>query len=311
MRRTSSVDVVRPDGAGGAVAIAARARDVLVGPDGTVRPAAAVRLDASLDAFQELVALEASPPVDGLRALLGRRVASGFRAEAARALAADRRAATALYLLVDDLPVVTLVSGYAVQHAGALGEVPKGSYEPTVDLCAGWRAGGTLMRVVDEAGVPPMTLGPPAPSLEPATRRPGAVDAWHELPVPMPRTVRRRRRIDVACRDALEVDAMFRDSHWDDDGVETVVHEYCLTARVDPATGVVTDARATPRVLPYVECPTAAHSAARVVGMPLEAVRDRVRAELRGTGTCTHLNDLLRSLEDVRGLDAAYRAAGG
>jgi hypothetical protein len=42
----------------------------------------------------------------------------------------------------------------------------------------------------------------------------------------------------------------------------------------------------------------------RLVGRPVEAVRDVVRAELRGISTCTHLNDLLRSLGDVAALMA-------
>ena len=66
----------------------------------------------------------------------------------------------------------------------------------------------------------------------------------------------------------------------------------------------------TPRVLPYVECPSAAASAARLAGQDLDALRERVRADFVGTTTCTHLNDLLRSLEDVRALWAVYRDGG-
>ena len=59
---------------------------------------------------------------------------------------------------------------------------------------------------------------------------------------------------------------------------------------------------ATVRVLPWQECPAAIGSAVRVKGMMLSELRNRVRAEFVGTSTCTHLNDLLRSLEDVRGM---------
>jgi hypothetical protein len=128
-------------------------------------------------------------------------------------------------------------------------------------------------------------------------------ESWHELPVALARTVRRRRRIDLS-RDGeqLNVDAMFRDSHFDDGGAESVVHEYALRATIDPVTLEITGAAATPHVLPYVECPTAAQSATRLVGLRLDDARDRVRKEFVGTSTCTHLNDLLRSLEDVRGM---------
>ena len=232
---------------------------------------------------------------------MGRRVGTGFRAAVVESAPDARAAAGLLYLLLDDLPVATLVSGYALQRAGLVPDVPRATYSPTVDLCAGWQAGGTLMQVIETNGMPPMTIGPPAPALE----RVDDPAAWHELPMPPPRTVRRRRRIDVTRRDDFEVDSMFRDSHFDDDGVESVVHEYALHATIDPATLTITAARATPSVLPYVECPAAADSAARLVSLRLDEIRDRVRNEFVGTATCTHLNDLLRSLEDARGMLSA------
>jgi hypothetical protein len=121
--------------------------------------------------------------------------------------------------------------------------------------------------------------------------------------------VRRRRRIDLTVGRALTVDAMFRDSHFDGDGNESAVHEYGLRAEIDTETLLLTELEATPRVLPYIECPRAAASALRLVGFPLAEVRDRVRAELVGTSTCTHLNDLLRSLEDVNGLRSSWDRA--
>ena len=42
----------------------------------------------------------------------------------------------------------------------------------------------------------------------------------------------------------------------------------------------------------------------RLIGRPVSDLRPRVRAELTGTTTCTHLNDTLRSLEDVAALAA-------
>jgi hypothetical protein len=173
-------------------------------------------------------------------------------------------------------------------------------FAPNEDLCAGWAADATVFRVIRAHGTVPMTIGPPAPALG----RSDDPEGWHALPDPLPQTVRRRRRIDVRAGDEIAVDAMFRDSYFDADGVESVVHEYGLLATVDPGTLTVTAADATPRVLPYVECPTAAASASRIAGLHLDELRDRVRAEWSGPSTCTHLNDLLRSLEDVRALSS-------
>jgi hypothetical protein len=55
-------------------------------------------------------------------------------------------------------------------------------------------------------------------------------------------------------------------------------------------------------VLPWTECPAAAASAGRLDGLRVDELRERVAKEFRGTTTCTHLNDLLRSLADLGAL---------
>jgi Protein of unknown function (DUF2889) len=64
----------------------------------------------------------------------------------------------------------------------------------------------------------------------------------------------------------------------------------------------VVQCQATPRVLPWRECPQAAASAQRLAGMSVVGLRRQVREELTGPTTCTHLNDTLRGLEDVEHL---------
>ena len=91
----------------------------------------------------------------------------------------------------------------------------------------------------------------------------------------------------------------FRDSHADEDVVESVVHEYSVTGTVDGAAGRIGEVAARAHVLPWMECPGALASAHRVAGMPLTDLRRWVRRELTGVSTCTHLNDTLRSLADV------------
>ena len=104
----------------------------------------------------------------------------------------------------------------------------------------------------------PITLGPEASSLA----RPDDPLAWHDPPGPIPpHGMRRRRRIDVVPpptrRGLLHVDAMFRDSYVTAAGVETIVHEYTFTADVDPVTREVLQLEATPRALPFAQCPEA------------------------------------------------------
>jgi hypothetical protein len=113
--------------------------------------------------------------------------------------------------------------------------------------------------------------------------------------------MRRARRHDL-WRDAdglLHADIFFRDSHVDVDGLETVVHEYTVEAVFSGDATSVISCAATPRVLPWQECPEAAASAGRLAGMEIGELRKRVRVEFVGPSTCTHLNDTLREIDDV------------
>jgi hypothetical protein len=100
---------------------------------------------------------------------------------------------------------------------------------------------------------------------------------------------------------------MFRDTHVDPDGVETVLHEYSIEATVDEELRF-TSIEAAPRVLPWIECPWAAPSATRLCGQPVHGLRRLVRDNFHGVETCTHLNDMLRSLADIAPLAARLTA---
>jgi hypothetical protein len=158
-----------------------------------------------------------------------------------------------------------------------------------------------------EAGDPAVVTGPVAPDIDDADDP----TAWHDM-VALPRHgMRRRRRLDVyhaGQSDHVGIDAMFRDSYVRGDGAETIIHEYTLDAVVEADSGVIVRSQAVPRVLPWQECPGAVASATGIAGMTLAELHFRVRRELVGTSTCTHLNDLLRSVADAEALIAWMRA---
>ena len=110
----------------------------------------------------------------------------------------------------------------------------------------------------------------------------------------------------------LVVSAHFRDSFAEDDGTETMIHEYALRARFDPLGETVLAVGATALALPWSECASASASAATIRGARSRDLRDLVRRELVGTSTCTHLNDVLRALAPiphlVRGLPDDHRS---
>jgi hypothetical protein len=203
------------------------------------------------------------------------------------------------------------LSGYGTLYAGHLpapisDEVRRGL---PVDICAGWATPASLMVHIGREREIPTPDGPPAPH---------DAAGWHVMPPLEPGSMRRQRLVE---RTGADIWAMFRDTYTRPDGVTTVLHEYSVEATLtgggvgdddvgdDGDVGDVGDGTerfvscvATPRVLPWTECPGAAASAGRLVGRRLAELPGLVRDELIGTSTCTHLNDLLASLSQAEQL---------
>jgi Protein of unknown function (DUF2889) len=290
-RDEGSVDPVYLDG---------RARDLWTAADGSVTELGFATLSATVELMARAVRdIEVTPPVDAIRRLAGAPAMSGFRAAADAVVPQLRQARDLRYTLLDDVPVATLISGHALSASNLLGDVTKSGYLPVADQCAGFASDGQLLTSLKDGGTVTPT-GPEAPGLDHSDDR----WAWHQVAA-LPRyAMRRRRRIDVHEESAgrVGIDAMFRDTYVRGDGVETIIHEYTLDAVVDAETGIIVESRATPRVLPWQECPGAVASAGRITGMTLQDLHFRVRRELSGTSTCTHLNDVLRSVADAEAL---------
>lgn len=275
------------------------ARDFMTARDGTGTTISSAALTAEVDERWHLTGLDVLPGRRGAE-LVGAFLRSGFRAAAADAFPTE--VGTPLGLLLDDLPVAALIGGYAALRTTALtgGQrdvVGPGAETHMADVCSGWRRGGTMLTSVAGGRGIPLQDCPPAPP-----RGLEDDDGWHDLP-PLPvASMRRYRRIDVVVRDSLTVDAMFRDVYGEPDGTESVLHEYSVSAEVDPETGILLEILPTPRVLPFPECPLAAENVADLTGILADDMGRSVRKILSGTRSCTHLNDLLRTLSDVRSL---------
>jgi Protein of unknown function (DUF2889) len=168
----------------------------------------------------------------------------------------------------------------------------------SIGICAGWREQGSI-DVRLQRDLPITDFGRPlAPPLEP-------LDdplAWHLTEPVVPHMMRRRRRIDVVLLEPLRIDAMFCDSFGERTGAETILHEYAVEADIDPRSWRVLSAQATPHVLPWYECPWAAGSLQRIIGEDVRTMRRFVGQRMRGTSTCTHLNELMRTFADVGAL---------
>jgi hypothetical protein len=307
VRRTSHVDVVRiTPGWEGKVAVSGRARDLVTPAAGPAFPAGAAALRIEAEGMgSPVTTITSDPDAPALAGVTGTPLLAGFRRAAVRAVPEEAAATTPLYRLLDDAPLAYLVSGHALMlddppapNAGAAEAGGGRRRHPTADLCAGWQTGGTLLSLLEENGSLPHSLGPEAPELmvgeDPL--------AWHDRPVLPARATRRTRRLDVVAGtddEPVRLDVHFRDSYADLDGVERSLHEYTLSAEFDPHSGVVLAAAAVPHALPWTECPQAAGSVERLVGLDLRELPGLVRREFTGITTCTHLNDTMRSLADA------------
>ena len=302
VRRTTTHDCTRPDGFSGPVAVVANGRDLLTTEDGRAIVLDAVRLDI-LSLNGTLTAITSEPVDAGLSKLIGVHALAGFRRAVEEALPGESTSSRVRFQLLDELPAAILASARALRAAGIAID-RKGRPLP-VDICAGWAAGGTLLAGFTDSG-PPLRVGPESPMLESESDR----FAWH-LIAPLPaHSTRRRRRIDVWQQEGLAcVDCFFRDSHVGADEVETVVHEWTVRAEFDPATKRFVSGAAQTGPLPYPECPSAAASASRLSGMPLDRLRRSVKTSFVGPSTCTHLSDTLRSMEDVGALFGNLRGS--
>jgi hypothetical protein len=299
VRRTTSIEP-QLGAPGHEQEIFASGRDLLTRTDGTTLVVDQVRLRATVDATGTLTSIEADPPEPRLRGLVGGHVSRRLRARLDELLPDQGEAATVLHQLLDDFPMAALISSYgAMRDRDDDWTMPTESAERMTDLCAGWAAGATMLDALDRTGIFPIPIGPPAPDLTSSDPL-----AWHDLAPMAPRSVRRRRRLDLIDGDPLTLDVHFRDSHLGADGLEDVLHEYTLAVTLDARLTVLTSDAAV-RVLPWPECPGALGSAARIVGQPVTALRDLVTVDFKGTSTCTHLNDVLRSVVGATALASA------
>jgi hypothetical protein len=146
---------------------------------------------------------------------------------------------------------------------------------------------------------------------------------WHAMPPLGETSMRRLRRLDLvpvpAGTDpravataflpgqasvapppgtAFLVDALVRDTFQDPVDTEIVVHEFTVRAAL-AADATVLAAAAGAGVVPGPQCPQARPSAGRLIGRAAGELREAVAREFVGTTTCTHLNDMMRTLGDL------------
>jgi hypothetical protein len=303
-RRTSSIDVSWPEGRAGNSSMVGRARDVVTPIAGGAPVIVAEdAFEARLQPDRVIVSIAATPQRPALSRLVGCRGGGGLRQALEAAVPEERRGAAPLYLILDDIAGTSLVAGWAWSQWDvewlssarlALKNVDlEKAFRSRVGICAGFAEGSSGFDPDSDRS------GTAAPDL----RNPDDPDGWHRFTDQAGAVgMRRARRIDVRLDARIVIDAAFQDSATTPAGGRAVVHEYTLSATADAQSLRLLSVEAQPRVLPFVECPTATANVSRLLGTPLPELRERVLAELRGTLGCTHLNDALRALAEVPAL---------
>lgn len=306
-RRTTSIDMVWPDGLGAPLHLVGRARDLLTTDAGDPVVLAEAEMYATVGEERRVLSIETVPERPGIQGLVGTQGGSYLRAAIDEVLPGEREAATPLYLLLDDIAGTSLIAGFVWTRQPDVREAMRRN-RPTEFgvrkgrvICSGLRPGGTAQLAISTGNDPGHGL-----------RRAGALVtdddpwAWHEFPERPQVVMRRHRRVDVA-RDGGEfaVDAFFRDSSWEPDGTEMALHEYTVSARIDASDLTLTAVQANPHVLPFPECQWAPPHVELLLGQHVATFRTSVQATLTEIQSCTHLNDMLRCLAEVPALAAA------
>jgi hypothetical protein len=219
----------------------------------------------------------------------------------------ERRNATPLHLILDDISGASLVAGWAWSRwtdewqraiaAAATTDAPRRVGRNMEGICTGFAPGSSALNS-DGTSNPTQNASDVV-----ELRNPDDPHGWHAFTDQAGVVgMRRARRIDVWVDGVIRIDSAFQDSATNPEGGRTAIHEYRLTASADPVSLELLSVEADPRVLPYPECPGAAANAPRMVGTSLPALREKVLLDLRGTAGCTHLNDALRALAEVPAL---------
>jgi len=309
LRRTASQQAYWPDGIGRNYEMISRARDLFTGasPDETTLcgedwVTAQMQIDTVVNSFS------ASRCAAELSQLTGLRVGGQLRKAVAEALPDEPRNSTRLYRMIDDMAGGAFLSGASWQSwlAGGMDD-----YAKAIGM-------GSVMKMVMEGTC--QTYAPGSPALHPdgrqnqelAYRSIGLIaadrsvdpDAWHEMPAFDGPNQSRLRFMDVWREGGkVRVTFGFQDSSaFPGTDLRRLFHEYRGQAVVDPDNFILEEIEMEFGSLPYTLCHNAAVSPQQLVGRSLADFRKTVIDLLKGTAGCTHLNDSLRTLQDVPAL---------
>ncbi len=306
LRRTASQQSHFPDGMVGHYEMILRARDLFTGADledtkvaGSEWITARTRMDTAVMQFA------ASRREAELASLVGLRAGGPLRKAVAEAMPDEPANSTLLYRMIDDMAGGAFLSGASWQTwlKGGMNAFASAIDLPSVmdfkmeGMCVSYSPGSPALlpdgRQNEEFAY--RSIGHIA--VDPA----GDPLAWHEMRSFDTPNQARIRYMDV-WREGGKVHVMFgfQDSAaFPGTDLRRLFHEYRGVAVIDPDSFVLEAITMDFGSLPYTTCHAAAASPQQMVGRRLGDFRKTVIDLLKGTAGCTHLNDSLRTLQDV------------
>lgn len=309
LRRTSSMQVLWSEADESQCRIVGRARDMVNAPDLAPTVLGECAMEAVIGLDGRIASLSGDRKSAQLATFCGLRPGGELRKAMAGALPDEVDGESLLHRLLDDLAGSTFMSKaawYAWQGGieGHSARIGVGSIvdRPVEGVCLSYVPGSSSMNAAGQ-GIDDNADHPVGPLPLPADDRHG----FHDLVQFAGPNQWRLRRTDIWREDKeLVVDAWFQDSSAiEGNSTQRVIfHEYGIIARFDAATLRLNQITVQPHVLPYVTCHAAPATGQVLVGCTAHVLRKQVLSELRGAAGCTHLNDMLRALQDIVGLAA-------
>lgn len=316
LRRSSSMQSIWPEGATGPHRLVGRARDLFTSPDVEAPQTLSEDwIEATLTPERLLASLHGSRHAETLGAFAGLSPGGDLRRAMAEEMPEEGKRDTLLHRLLDDMAGANFMASsawYDWEPDGLEGyyrNIGLGSVleRPVTGLCLSYVPGSEAMtpdgRTNEDQADHPRAVSPVSEA-DPF--------AWHDIVEIDAANHWRLRRTDLWVEEGVvHADAWFQDSsavrgrH----DVRTIFHEYGLRARFDPAEMTLTGIDVDPRVLPFGTCHAAPATANVLVGRSAREFREFVPKALRGTQGCTHLNDMLRALQDVSAMAETFRKA--
>lgn len=314
LRRSSSLQTFWPEGGSSPSVMAGRARDIYtMATADQVRVLDCASVDARLDAGRRLVSLDGSDHRDILAGFAGLNPGGQMRKAMDAQIPEERETSSLLHRLLDDMAGGAFMSRAAwydwpggLDAYGKESGAPASFHSPVEGLCITFTPGSEAITpegLNNEAIADHPFFPPPFCDDDPLQ--------WHEFAVTSGPDAWRLRRMDMhRADDKLVVDAWFQDSSIlpGRSDLRRVFHEYSIAATFDDDDLLrLRTIKVTPRVLPYRTCLAAAETGSALIGRSGFEFRGLVLELLSGTRGCTHLNDMLRSLQDVGAVAAKLR----